>query len=874
MTPDSDPAALLPQLLAGDRATAPRTLVDIFTSVVAAHPDAPAVDSGREKLTYAELGEAASALAEQLAELGIGPGDKVGVRIRSGSTDLYVAIIGILVAGAAYVPVDADDPDERARVVFEESGAAAVVGNDLVISTTVAGQGRSPIEPTHPATSDDAWVIFTSGSTGKPKGVAVTHRNAAAFVDAESQMFLRDDPISPGDRVMAGLSVAFDASCEEMWLAWAYGGCLVPAPRSLVRSGVDVGPWLVANEITIVSTVPTLVSLWPPSSLERVRLLIMGGEACPPELAARLQAEGREVWNTYGPTEATVVACGAMLDGSDPVRIGLPLAGWDLAVVDAQGQPVAEGESGELIIGGVGLARYLDPAKDAEKYAPMHTLGWERAYRSGDVVRNDPDGLVFAGRADDQIKLGGRRIELGEIDEQLRRVPGVVSAAAAVRSTKAGNKLLVGYLTTDARYDAARARDLLRERMPAALVPRLAVVDELPTRTSGKVDRDALPWPLPTSDTAPAQAELGETEQWIAALWAEIIGADVSNPSDDFFDLGGGSLTAAQVVSRLRERSPETTVGDLYAHPTLGDLAAWLDESAAASTMVLTDRKIKPIRTRTQVAQLAGMVPLRALAGMRWVAWLLLGSTIGHLALPWLPTASLWLVALTTALFLTAPGRMALAALLARLVLRGVTPGSHPRGGKVHLRLWLAARIQDELAAASLSGAVWFRWYATLLGAKIGEGVDLHALPPVTGWLDVGPGASIEPEVDLLGHWIDGDLVHVGPISIGAAARIGARSTISPDSTIGAGAEIAPGSHVMGGVTPGEMWSGAPAEPHGQARGPWSSQEAPAPKGWLLGYAVLALLIASLPGLATLAGAAVLWPAVSGTDSLGESTLR
>lgn len=254
-------------------------------------------------------------------------------------------------------------------------------------------------------------MIFTSGSTGRPKGVAVTHRNAAAFVDAETRLFLQPergvDPIGSEDRVMAGLSVAFDASCEEIWLAWAYGACLVPAPRSLVRSGVDVGPWLVANDITIVSTVPTLVSLWPKQSLEKVRLLIMGGEACPAELGARLQATGREVWNTYGPTEATVVACGALLGGSDPVRIGLPLDGWDLAVVDAEGEPVAEGEAGELIIGGVGLARYLDPAKDAEKYAAMPSLGWERAYRSGDVVRNDPAGLVFAGRSDDQVKLGG-----------------------------------------------------------------------------------------------------------------------------------------------------------------------------------------------------------------------------------------------------------------------------------------------------------------------------------------------------------------------------------------------------------------------------------------------------------------------------------
>ena len=253
--------------------------------------------------------------------------------------------------------------------------------------------------------------------------------------------------------------MAFDASCEEMWLAWRHGACLVPAPRSLVRSGMDLGPWLVSRDVTVVSTVPTLASLWPAEALEAVRLLIFGGEACPPELAERLAVDGREVWNTYGPTEATVVACGALMDGNGPVRIGLPLDGWDLAVVDAQSKPVAVGEVGELVIGGVGLARYLDPAKDAEKYAPMPTLGWDRAYRSGDLVRLETDGLLFQGRADDQVKLGGRRIELGEVDNALQNLPGVSgAAAAAVRKTAAGNPLLVGYLaSTDPDFDLKAA---------------------------------------------------------------------------------------------------------------------------------------------------------------------------------------------------------------------------------------------------------------------------------------------------------------------------------------------------------------------------------------------------------------------------------
>ncbi|GAA5160524.1 Pls/PosA family non-ribosomal peptide synthetase [Ornithinimicrobium tianjinense] len=857
-----------PPLLAGDRATAPRTLVDVFLASVASAPDVLAVDSGVQTLTYAELESAAREVAARLAEVGVGRGGRVGVRVRSGTTELYTAILGILLAGASYVPVDADDPDERARVVFAEAGVAAVVSHDLAITPRAGGHRGVPGE--EPTPEDDAWVIFTSGSTGTPKGVAVTHHNAAAFVDAESRLFLQGHPIGPADRVMAGLSVAFDASCEEMWLAWAHGACLVPAPRSLVRAGVDVGPWLVANDITVVSTVPTLVALWPASSLARVRLLILGGEACPPELAARLQAPGREVWNTYGPTEATVVACAAVLDGTSPVRIGLPLDGWDLAVVDEQEQPVPEGASGQLIIGGVGLARYLDPAKDAEKYAPMPSLGWDRAYRSGDIVVNDPAGLLFGGRADDQIKLGGRRIELGEIDGQLLRLPGVAGAAAAVRRTASGNQLLVGYLAVDETYEPDTAQALLRERMPAALVPRLAVVPDIPTRTSGKVDRDALPWPLPSAPRADASG-LTPLEAWIGQIWAEVLGADITAPEDDFFDLGGGSLMAAQIVGRLRERYPEVAVGDLYNHPRVGSLAEALDELGTGGS-ARSDRTVYPIRPKTQVGQLLALVPLRTLAAGRWAAWLMLGSTAAHhlLGMPFLPPFPRAVAVLTAVLFLVPPVRMGLAALLIRAVLDGgIAPGTYPRGGKVHLRLWLATRIQDELAAISTAGAPWLQRYARALGSDIGPGVDLHALPPVTGLLTLGARSAVEPEVDLGGYWIDGDRLHVGRVRVGAHARVGARSTLGPGADVGEGADVAPGSCVLGPIPGGEHWAGSPAERVSRrAPGPWAAAPPPPGRGWWLGYAASALLLAALPVMGVLAGLAVVAPRVAGAADL------
>src|SRR5277367_3471537 len=859
------------QYLLSPRAAGPRTLIDILYDTAACYPEAAAIDDGTVQLTYSELISDIEASVAWLAARGIGRGDRIGIRMPSGSFALYEAILATLAVGAAYVPVDADDPDERADLVFGEANVVAVLSE----AGMARGRGSSRgWRGGAPLPRDDAWIIFTSGSTGTPKGVAVTHRNAAAFVDAEAQMFLRDNPLGPGDRVLAGLSVAFDASCEEMWLAWRHGACLVPAPRSLVRSGMDLGPWLVSRDVTVVSTVPTLAALWPAEALEAVRLLIFGGEACPPELATRLAVEGREVWNTYGPTEATVVACAARLDGVGPVRIGLPLAGWDLAVVDDHAQPVGDGDVGELVIGGVGLARYLDEAKDAEKYAPMPTLGWRRAYRSGDLVRLEREGLIFCGRADDQVKVGGRRIELGEVDAALVHLPGVSGGAAAVRRTAAGPPVLVGYVASaDPEFDIAAARAQLAAQLPAALVPRLVRVDELPTRTSGKVDRDALPWPPPAGADTEGTPELSGTARWLAGLWQDLLGATVTGPEADFFALGGGSLAAAQLVAALRDRYPQVTVADLYDHPRLGSLAGFLDELEAPPDVI--ERVVRATPLSAQLAQIVLSVPLATLAALQWVTWLALGNNVArslHLV-PWTVAVNWWLVGAALVLFVTPPGRMGIAVLFARLVLSNVKPGTYRRGGWVHQRVWLAERLAEASGAENLAGAPWLVYYARALGADIGKGVDLHSIPPVTGLLTLGHRSAIEPEVDLCGHWIDGDDFHVGAITIGNDATIGARTTLLPGAVIGKNADVAPGSGVVGKVKSRQYWKGSPAVKSGRVKHPWPDERPARRTHWVAVYAVTSVLLAAMPLTALAAGLAVIGLAVHRTHRLSQAVL-
>jgi non-ribosomal peptide synthetase-like protein len=827
---------------------APRTLLDILDATTAACPDALALDDGRSALSYSELAAEVATVADRLRASGVGVGDRVGVRISSGTAKLYVTILAVVSAGACYVPVDVDDPPERADLVWGEASVTCVItdGDDPVLRGQPAGNAGVPTP------DDDAWIIFTSGSTGTPKGVAVTHRSAAAFVDAEARLFLTHAPIGPGDRVLAGLSVAFDASCEEMWLAWRNGACLVPAPRSLVKSGAELGGWLRDHRISVVSTVPTLAALWPIEALAGIRLVILGGEACSPDLAFRLADGTREVWNTYGPTEATVVACAARLVAGEPVRIGLPLDGWQLAVVDANGRAVAWGETGELVIGGVGLARYLDQRKDAERFAAMSHLGWDRAYRTGDMVRAEPEGLVFVGRDDDQVKLGGRRIELGEIDVALASLPGVAVAACAVQRSEAGIPVLIGYVVLDEGVREVD-RGLLAQRLPAAMVPRVVVLDDLPTRTSGKVDRKALPWPV----DLPEQAPLDGTAGWVAEQWRAVLGLPVGE-EDDFFAAGGASLAATKLVSLLRKRCPALSVNDVYRYPTLGAMAERVDELTTTPTAA---RSVRPVPGRAGFIQMLITIALQTFMAARWLVVL---ATLNDVAAalfgpqPWAPQLPWPLVVVGWLALITLPGRLLVTVAAVRLLTAKITPGRYHRGGSVHLRLWTAERLAVLNGITVVAGSHWSVRLARALGCEVGKDVLLHTMPPLTGLGSFGDGAVVEPEADIAGVWVDGDEVEVGRVTIGAGARIGTRSTLLPGVVVPAGAEVAAGTAAAGTVPAASEPDGWP-EPR-SLRGGWRK----------LPYTAALLVLGLLPVVAVVPGLVLTGLFVDGAGTLSQ----
>ena len=829
-----------------------RTLLEIFRGTVERWPERLALDAPDATYSYAELDAAVASLAARLRARGIGRGDRVAVRVRSGGAELYAAILAVIACGAAYVPIDADDPQERANSILERSEACAVLGMDASIQMTAHAPRRACGEP---QADDDAWIIFTSGTTGQPKGVAVTHRSAAAFVQAESKLW----EVHPSDRVMAGLSVGFDASCEEMWLAWAHGAALVPAPREVVRAGVELGSWLVERHITVVSTVPTLAALWDESCLQNVRLLILGGEACPEKLGWRLAA-GREVWNTYGPTEATVVSTAAPIIPGEPISIGWPLEGWQVAVLDGE-RPVDPGESGELVIAGVGLGRYLDPELDATRYAGVEALGWRRAYRTGDIVRIGEHGLEFVGRRDDQVKVGGRRIELGEVEAALQSAPGVRAAAVVARESSSGNKLLVGYIVADGDHDQIRQH--VAQRLPAGLAPLLVALEQLPVNTAGKVDRRALPWPL-SDDTQALAAGVGadgsvlsEHEIWVGERWVEQLGPVALGPNSDFFAAGGTSLAAAKLISTVRRRYPAVAVADLYHNPTLSTFAARLQDLGESGMSVASSEARSSRGAR--LAQLILHLSLVLIDVPSWMAGVLAFDRWYHVGpqLGWLWIIGGWLLLSNVAT------RALISVTVSRGLLRGVKPGRYPRNSWLSFRVSFVEHVAGHCRLDGLAGTPWAARYARLLGHRVGRGARLGTLPSAASFIEIGPGATVEGAVDMLGWHVEGAELVIGEVSVGAGARVGARTLLMPGARLEPGSEVEPGTVITGTVPAGERWAGAPGRKVGKAGENWPATPPPptAPeraRRWRRLYALGMIaqmvlpLLAAAPGLALL----------------------
>ncbi|MET8178288.1 non-ribosomal peptide synthase/polyketide synthase [Streptomyces sp. NPDC005336] len=561
------------------------TLPELFERQVAASPDVAAVRYGAGELTFAELESAANRLAHRLIGRGVGP-ERLVALVLPRSVEMVVAQLAVVKAGGAFLPVDPAYPAERIAFMLRDA-APLVVLDDAASVWVEEGPAGPPadreIAPDHPA-----YVIYTSGSTGVPKAVVVTHAGLASFSAAGAEHY----DVRPGDRVLQFASPSFDASVLELCVSLPSGASLVVAEEGPLL-GERLAQVLDQRRITHALIPPAALATVPETAREagmpHLRTLIVGGDACSAELVDRW-APGRRMVNSYGPTEATVVSTWSrpLTAGAGLPPIGRPIWNTRAYVLDEALRPVPVGVAGELYVAGAGLARgYLGrPGLTATRFvADPFGPGGGRMYRTGDVVRWTGDGeLEFVGRADDQVKVRGFRIEPGEVESALRRSPEVRDAVVALRDTAptpeqpSGVKRLVGYVVPapDASPTAASLRDFLGRILPRHLVPSaFATLDALPLTPHGKVDRRALPDP----DPAPASgaghvAPRTPLESRIATIWADVLGLERVGVHDNFFDLGGDSILSIQVVSRARQAGLRLSTKDLFTHQSVAALAA------------------------------------------------------------------------------------------------------------------------------------------------------------------------------------------------------------------------------------------------------------------------------------------------------------
>jgi len=581
---------------------ADRCAHQIIAEIASARPDADAVVFEDKKLSYRELNNRANQLAQYLQKKGVGPETIVAISIER-SLDMIVAMLGALKAGGAYLPMDPDYPTERLALMLEDSGApllitqkglegkyAAISANCIFIDSDWAFiDGETTEEPVNRALPENlAYVIYTSGSTGKPKGTLLQHRGLVNFATAH----VRTLGMNGNDRMLQFASFSFDASVSEIFTALFAGAALHLAKRETLLSSPRLMELLKTARITAAIIPPALLAVLPAEALPDLRIIISAGESCSRDVVAKW-APGRSFYNGYGPTEATV---GPTIFKADPDRldsatvpIGRPLSNVTVYLLDKYLNPTPLGIPGEIYIGGVCLARgyHHRPEMTAERFIPdpFSRDAGARLYRTGDMGKYLPDGAIeFYGRVDFQVKVRGFRIELAEIESVLAEHSAIEDVVVLAKKDKAGENRLVAYIVPDHKPlpDNHEIREFLKSRMPEYMVPTAFVtLEAFPLTPNGKIDRKALPEPeeFRVSSEATYVKPRTELESVVATIWQEVLQMEKVGINDNFFDLGGHSLTMVKVHSALCEKlGRDISIVEMFKYPTVRTLARFLGE--------------------------------------------------------------------------------------------------------------------------------------------------------------------------------------------------------------------------------------------------------------------------------------------------------
>lgn len=816
-------------------------LADLLQHSAWQYPQYPALIFDNARIDYQTLNQRADLIAHHLIHQGIKPGHIVGLWLPRG-IDLLVAQAGIAKAGAAWLPFDMDVPVDRIVACLDDADAMGIITapawqarlNTLIQPVWTDQQLLQPVNcplyQQRASASDPAYVIYTSGSTGKPKGIVITQGSICHFLRSENAVLgVRHD-----DKVYQGFSVAFDMSFEEIWISYLVGATLWIAPKALVTDPKPLSRTLQEQQITVLHAVPTLLALFP-QDVPNLRIINLGGEMCPEALVERWALQHHQLFNTYGPTEATVSASLAQLHAGQPVTIGTPLPNYGLLVMCDDHQLLAQGETGELCIFGPGVAQgYLGrPDLTSEKFIDnpwaIHD-DEKRLYRTGDLARLDEYGQIQClGRADDQIKIRGFRVELGEIEAALCDQQGIGTAAVILRQEN-GIEQLVAFVVPDngdlGSVETKSLRSALKARLPAYMIPnRIEVIARVPRLLSGKIDRKALrQLALSTVvDRTASDEPQNPAEQVLFDILAQLFPNQPVQLQTDFFDdMGGHSLLAAVLISHLREHTAYShlTIQHIYQARHIGNIAKLMleqpDRPQQSSHVFEQGNQQHGLhRIYCGIAQLL-VIPL--LISMNILQWLapfftyhyLTGGPNDSIARAIAASLGVYVFSIVLSFSISISAK--------RLLTTGLKAGSYPLWGINYFRWWLADRLTDISPLYLLSGSTLNNLYLRCLGARIGHDVSIgsvHVRMPALLWIE--DGVSIGSHVNLENAKIEHGRLVLGSIHLQQESYIGSYSVVEENCTLQPYAHLQAQSALSYGSTipAHEIWDGAPARKTG-----------------------------------------------------------
>jgi non-ribosomal peptide synthetase-like protein len=827
-------------------------LHELFEIQADTHAHHPAIIDRSRILSYGEVEARANQLANFLIKQGVICGSRVALLLPR-SPELYIAILAILKAGGAYVPLDPEYPADRIDYILSDCEIETIVttadlaskkelklGNIVCVDSYAQKIGsESPVRLDRDVVSirerDLSYVIYTSGSTGRPKGVEIEHRSSRNYIQIVNETVYH---VTPSDRVYQGFSIAFDASVEEVWCTFAAGATLVVGSIEQTRSGVDLAHFLTEQQVTVLSCVPTLLAMME-IEVPTIRLLILGGEQCPQELAARWCNDRRRVVNTYGPTEATVVTTWHECHPDRVITIGKPLPTYQVYILDSELEPVPNGVEGEIHIGGICLARgYVNrPDLTAEKFIPnpftFDPESSDRLYKTGDLGSWTAEGEIqFLGRIDGQVKLRGFRIELSEIESVIMHCDGVSAAVVAVKPVVEIDRL-IAYLVPKqgVELDINNIWDTMRSQLPIYMMPAsLEILDTVPTLPSGKVDRKNLPAPENFGVNIPGKSAgrlpSNKTERELAAVWEQVFGITGISIDDEFFNqLGGHSLLAAVMVSKLRQNPQfeDLAVLDIYQHPTIAQLAdalttRWHQRSLESDGAAETPR---PPRVRlTAATNIANTLWASVGVYLMYAIYSLPLMIPGFVYYELVDEGNFEMSRIAAGTIAAGliisvyPALILLSIPIKWLVIGRFKPGRYRLWSAYYWRFWLVRQVLSFVPVMLLTGSPLFNWYCRSMGAKIGKHVYLGTTDILAfDLLEIGDGSSIGTDSNLMGcEVVDGWLI-IDRITVGQDCCVGTRSVLGLNSRLEDGAELGDLSYLPADrvIPTGEAWVGAPA---------------------------------------------------------------